>query len=86
MATIVYVLSGLTCLVCTILLLRAYRSSGTRLLLWSGLCFLGFTLNNILLILDLIVFTQTDLYLWRSAPTLIGLLLLLYGLIWESES
>jgi Family of unknown function (DUF5985) len=85
MATIVYVLCALTSLACALLLLRGYRQSGARLLLWSGLFFVGLFLNNILLIIDLRVVPRVDLAVLRLLPALIGVLLLLYGMIWESD-
>lgn len=85
MSGAVYVLCGLTALVCAALLLRGYWRSGTRLLLWSCLCFVGLALDNAFLFLDVIVFPQTDLSAWRSLPALTGLALLLYGLIWDAR-
>jgi hypothetical protein len=85
MAGIVYILCALTSLICAVLLLRGYRQSGSRLLFWSGLCFVGLTLNNLLLVADLQVFPDADLSGVRSLPALAGLLLLLYGMIWESD-
>ncbi len=84
MAGVVYILCALTSLACAVLLLRAYRQSKVRLLLWSGLCFIGLALNNGLLFLDKKVFPDVDLFLLRSLPALAGLMLLLYGLIWET--
>jgi hypothetical protein len=84
MSLLIYALCTLTSAVCAALLLRGYRASGQRLLLWSGLCFIGFALNNALLILD----TRTpmvDLSAWRTVPAVIGVALLLYGLIWETR-
>ena len=49
MASVVYALCALTSLACAVLLLRAYRRSWARLLFWSGLCFVGLALNNVLL-------------------------------------
>lgn len=86
MAGIVYLLCAATSLICAVLLLRGFRQSGVRLLLWSGLCFIGLTLNNMLLFVDLEMLPQTNLFLLRSLPALAGLLLLLYGLIWEKKS
>ena len=86
MAETVYILCGLTSLVVAALLLRGFSRSGVRLLLWSGLCFVLLTLNNILLFLDKVVIgPQRDLSLWRSGAAVAGLMLLLYGLIWDSE-
>ena len=85
MSTIVYVLCALTSLACAVLLLRGYRETGARLLLWSGLFFVGLFLNNVLLIVDLRVVPQINLAVIRLVPALIGVLLLLYGMIWESD-
>ncbi|HEU4600353.1 MAG TPA: DUF5985 family protein [Steroidobacteraceae bacterium] len=69
-----------------VLLLRAYASVRKRLLLWSGLCFAGLTLANALLIVDLQVLPdQVDLYSWRLGVAAVSMLLLIYGLIFESE-
>ena len=84
-AQLVYMLCSLTSIACAVLLLRGYRQSGVRLLLWSALCFTGFALNNILLILDVRVFPAQDLSVVRTIPSVIGIALLLYGLIWESD-
>lgn len=83
MATVIYALCALTSLAAAVLLLRGYRSSGARLLLWAGLCFVGLTLNNMLLFVDLGLAPEVDLSVWRSLPTMIGLGLLTYGFIWE---
>ena len=82
---VLYALAVLTCLACTVLLFRGYARSGLRLLLWSGLCFVFLTLNNLLLFFDLIVFIELDLRPWRLAAALIGLLFLLYGFLFESD-
>lgn len=83
---VMYVMAVLTCLVCTILLGRSYLQTRLRLLLWSTLCFVGLTINNLLLFADLVVFpVSVDLRLWRLAAALAGLVLLLYGFIWDAE-
>jgi hypothetical protein len=86
MAKAVFLLCALTSLACAVLLLRAYGRSRSRLLLWSGLCFIGLALNNGLLVIDRVVFPDTvDLSLWRQVPALTGICLLLYGLVWDAE-
>lgn len=85
MAIIVYVLCALTSLACAALLLRGYRQSRVRLLFWSGWCFVGLFLNNVLLIIDVRIIPQLDLSLIRLIPALIGVGLLLYGLVWEAD-
>ncbi len=85
MATAVYVLCALTSFACAALLLRGFWKSGARLLLWSGLCFVGLFLNNAVLFLDQVVWQTADLALWRNVPAVAGVVLLLYGLLWEAD-
>jgi hypothetical protein len=80
-----YVLATITCLACTALLIRQYLDTRARLLLWSALCFVGLSLNNLLLVADLVVFPAVDLRLYRHLASLAGMLCLLYGFIWEAE-
>jgi hypothetical protein len=85
MAKITYFLCALTSLACAWLLLRAYARTRFRLLLWSGLCFAGLTLNNVLLVLDRLVFTEVDLSGLRLVTGFVAMALLVFGLVWESE-
>jgi hypothetical protein len=85
MATVVYLLCALAALTCSVLLLRAYRRVGARLLLWSGICFGCLTVNNVLVAVDLVIFPDMDLFLLRNASALVGVGALLYGLIWEAR-
>jgi len=82
---IVYVLCAATSALCAVLLLRGYANTRARLLLWSGVCFAGLALNNVLLIIDVQVIPAVDLSLWRTMPALIGISLLVYGLVWETR-
>ena len=84
-AQVVYFLCAATSLVCVILLFRAYKSSGVRLLFWSTVCFAGFTVTNVLLFMDLIIVPEINLIFWRSTAALIGAAALLFGLIWEIQ-
>lgn len=84
MANVVYVLCALTSLACAVLLWRGYGQSRARLLLWSSLCFAGFFLNNVMLIVD-VRWSGVDLSLWRSFPALVGIALLIYGLVWDAD-
>jgi hypothetical protein len=85
MAKAVFLLCALTSLACAVLLLRGYGRAGSRLLLWSGLCFVGLALNNGLLVLDRVLLADVDLSLWRQLPALAGVTLLLYGLVWDAD-
>jgi hypothetical protein len=85
MAALFYGLCTVTALFCSWLLLRAYQDSRYKLLLWGGLCFLGLTLNNALLVADKLFFPDINLFTWRLIVALIAILVLLYGLIWDAE-
>lgn len=85
MAELVYLLCAATSIACAVLLLRGYAQSRTRLLFWSGLCFAGLALNNVALFIDLVIIPSADLSLVRSGTALIAMLVLLFGLVWESR-
>jgi len=85
MADLAYILCTLTSIVCAALLFRGWKQSGSRLLFWSALCFVGLALNNILLIVDVRMLPDVDLSSVRSLPALAGLALLIFGLIWEKR-
>jgi hypothetical protein len=83
---IVNILGSLTVFLCAVLLLRGYGRTRKRLLLWSGLCFLGLTISNALLIIDLnVIGAETSLYTMRLAVAAGSMVLLLYGLVFESD-
>lgn len=84
-STIVYILCAATSAACAALLVRGYRRSGARLLFWSALCFIGLALNNLMLIVDVHVWPEVDLLTLRLLPALAGVVLLLYGLVWETR-
>jgi hypothetical protein len=84
-AGIIYGLCTLTAVLCAALLLQSYRRSGYALLLWSGLCFAGLSVNNLLLVLDKVVFPDVYLTPSRSAVGLLAMCVLLYGLVWNAE-
>ena len=85
MASAVYILGALVSLICGVLLLRGYTRGRKQLLLWSGLCFLGLAVSNTLVFLDLVIFTNVDLYFVRLGTTAVAMALMLYGRIWESN-
>jgi Family of unknown function (DUF5985) len=84
-AATVYILSAVISLACAALLLRSYMQVRTGLLLWAAVCFLGLTLNNLLLFVDKVVVDEVDLSLWRTIPALAGTLALVFGLLWEES-
>ncbi|MFT3786909.1 MAG: DUF5985 family protein [Tepidisphaeraceae bacterium] len=93
MAETVYVLCALTSLACFAALIRGFVRTRARLLLWSALCFAAMAINNVLLFVDKVIFSDiADVYftgvhlaIWRALTALVGLLLLLWGLIWETD-
>lgn len=84
-AAILYILCALVAFACCVLLLRAYFRSRMRLLLWSGLCFLGLAVSNLLVFIDLKMLPNTDLYIPRLITATVAVLILLFGLIWEGS-
>ena len=85
MAEFFYTLSALAAGFCSWLLLRAHSRTGYRLLLWGGLCFVGLTLNSALLIADKLLLPEVNLFTWRLVIALLGLLIFLYGLIFDGD-
>lgn len=84
-ALLVYLLCTLTSTACAVQLVRGYRRSRQRLLLWSGLCFSGLAVNNAFLLIDVRVTPDTDLSVLRTLPALAGVALLIYGFVWDAE-
>ena len=82
----VYILCALTSILCAVLLLRGYRATRTRLLFWASLCFGFLAINNVILYFDLVILPpQIDLFWYRNVAALIGMLVLVFGLTWESR-
>lgn len=86
MDKLIYALCTLTAALAALLLLRSYLRTRYRLLLWSGGCFVALSINNVLLVLDRVVFPAIDLSSWRLGLALAAVLLLLYGLVMEGQS
>jgi hypothetical protein len=80
-----YVVAILSSGACAVLLFRGYLRRRIRLLMWSGVCFIGLTVNNVALFVDLVIFPDLDLRLARLIPALVGMTLLLYGFVWDSD-
>lgn len=85
MAILSYALCAAAALLCTVLLVRGYVRTRTRLLLWSAICFACLTLSNALVIVDLVLLPHVDLYRWRTLAALVGVGALLFGLLWEGK-
>ena len=80
----VNVLGTLVAGLCAVLLLRAYGLVRKRLLLWAGLCFAGLAASNGLVVADLFIVPEIELYRWRLAVAACAMLMLVYALIFES--
>jgi hypothetical protein len=91
MAEAVYILCAVTSLLCAGMLIRGYRRSRTRFLLWSSLCFIALAINNLLLLLDKVILPAETAFLGIEYPLLralvaaVGLALLMYGLVLDAE-
>lgn len=84
-AALVYSLCLLASALCAGLLLRAWRQSRSRLLLWTATAFVFLAVNNLFLVFDMVVFPEVFLWPWRQAASLLAVGVLLYGFIWEAE-
>lgn len=82
---VVYILCFLTSSACAWLLGRTYARLGARLLLWSSACFVLLAGNNLLLVLDLLVFPDANLRLGRLLLSLAAVVVLIFGFVWDLE-
>jgi hypothetical protein len=85
MAIAIYSLCAITSLISSWLLSRAYWRTRSRLLLWSAISFAGLALSNLALWVDKLMLPETDLSVLRTSIALVAMMVLLYGLIWETE-
>jgi hypothetical protein len=86
MAQIIYGLCAMTSALCAWLLLHAYRRTDYRLLFWCGLFFTISTFNNLLLVVDKLIFpVEVDLSVPRYLVALVALGILFRGVIFEEE-
>jgi len=86
MGMLIYGLCALTSALCAWLLLQAYARTAYKLLLWTGMFFVVSTVNNLLLMIDKIVFPVTiDLSIPRYLISLLALGILFHGLIFEED-
>jgi hypothetical protein len=84
-AAAVYLLCLATSVVCALLVARAWRRTGSRLLLWTAVSFAFLALNNLLVVADMVVFPGIDFWLWRQVAAGAALTVLLYGFIGETR-
>jgi hypothetical protein len=81
----VYILCFLTSGACAYLLARNDRRTGSRLLMWSALCFGFLALNNAVVFIDALVLLDVDLTILRLSLSLAAVTVLLFGFIWAAE-
>jgi len=83
---VVYILCLLTSAACAWLLGRSYSRSRVRLLLWSSICFAFLAANNLVLVLDLVVWPapEVDLRLPRLLLALAAVVSLIWGFVWDA--
>lgn len=80
----VYILCAITSVISAALLLRGALRHGNRMLFWSAMCFLAMAANNSLLYANFIIFPDVDLLTAARIATLIGIIMVNYGLIWHA--
>lgn len=84
--TAVFLLCLATSAACAWLLFLQYTRTQARLLLWSAICFLGLTVNNLLVVVDILVLSDAvSLLPLRHLSSLLAVGVLLYGFIWEAD-
>jgi hypothetical protein len=84
-AKVIYLLCATTSLLVAAVLLRQYLNRRTRLLLWSVATFAGLAANNVLVYVDLVMFTGVDLSLYRGITGAVAMATMVYGLVWETR-
>lgn len=85
MSDIIYGLCAVTAMLCAWLLFNAYRQRRISILFWSGLFFGIQALNNLVLVMDKLVFPDIDYSFLRFGIALSANVILLYGLIMRAE-
>lgn len=83
-APAVYLLCFVASAICAYMLSRSFRRAPSGLLFWSAACFWLLAANNLLLVLDLLVFLP-DLAIPRLLLSLAAVSTLLFGFIWNGE-
>jgi hypothetical protein len=82
---LVNILGAVIALLCAVLLYRGYWRTGARLLGWSAACFFGMALESAILFVDLFVYPDVNLTLFRQSMAAAGIVCLIVGLVWESK-
>jgi hypothetical protein len=85
MAETVYFLCTIASFLCALLLYGKYRRNEVGLLFWTALCFLGFAINNLMLMIDLLVLPSLDLAVLRLLPAAFGVSAAIYGFVRDAS-
>jgi hypothetical protein len=85
--TLVYLLCFATSTACAFLLARSYFRVRSRLLFWSSVCFVLLAVVNLIVVFDLVIYPDSvDLRPYRLWLTLLAVLVLLFGFIWDEDA
>ena len=85
MGALTYFMCAATSFLCAWQLFRGYRRSRVRMLFWSAGCFATLTVSNLILVADRIFLPNVDLSTPRLVSAFVGIALLVFGLIWETD-
>ena len=85
MAALVYLMCTVTSAICAALLLREYRRTASRVLLWCGLAFAGFTVGNAMVFTDVILVPSLNLATVRAIVNWGATTVLVVALLWDLE-
>jgi hypothetical protein len=84
--TLVYILCFATSTLCAFLLARSFVRARSRMVFWSALCFALLAVVNLLVVFDLVIFPAIDFRTYRLWLTLIAVIVLLFGFIWDEDA
>jgi hypothetical protein len=81
----IYLLCFATSTVCASLLVRSYRASRIRLLLWVAICFVLLAINNLFVVFDVLFLPAIDLVPFRQMASFSAVAVLLFGFVWDAD-
>ena len=84
--TLVYTLCFATSTLCAYLLGRSFRRTRSRLLFWSALGFGRLAIVNFIVVLDMLVYPESDFRPIRLWLSLVSVSVLLFGFIWDEDT
>ena len=84
--TLVYTLCFATSTLCAYLLGRSFRRTRSRLLFWSALCFGLLAIVHFIVVLDMLVYPESDFRPIRLWLSLVSVSVLLFGFIWDEDT